>query len=265
MPKIGIQVQPNDDTQFYAYWTKGYRSGGYNMRHTSLQNPNEAFDEEEARSVEVGLKQDLAGGKVRLNLAAYRNQIDNMQREINLPDAVFGVVQLIKNTADATIKGIDAELTVAASESLVFKAVLGYVDGEYNDVLFDISGDGVVDENDLALKIPRLAPWSYGGEIIYSTQTAWGSFTAQVSGYRRDASYYTDNNAGKLREADMFDARLGLGLMDDQLLFSVFGKNLKDEPTIGGDTQLSTIFPGSTFSPLNKGRIYGVELQYRVN
>ncbi|MDH4073259.1 MAG: TonB-dependent receptor, partial [Gammaproteobacteria bacterium] len=96
-------------------------------------------------------------------------------------------------------------------------------------------------------------------------QTDWGSFTAQVSGYRRDAAYYTDNNAGKLREADMFDARLGLGLMDDQLLFSVFGKNLKDEPTIGGDTQLSTIFPGSTFSPLNKGRIYGVELQYRVN
>jgi len=265
MPKIGIQVAPDDDTQFYAYWTKGYRSGGYNMRHTSIANPNEVFDEEEARSIEVGMKKDFAGGKVRLNVAGYRNQIDNMQREVNLPDPIFSVVQRIQNTADATIKGIDAELTVAASENLVFKAVLGYVDGQYNDVLEDISGDGQIDEADLALKIPRLAPVSYGGEVIYTTQTPWGSFTAQASGYHRDAAPYTDNNAGYLREADMFGARLGLGLMDDQLMLSVFGKNLKDEPTIGGDTQLSTIFPGSTFSPLNKGRIYGVELQYKID
>ena len=40
------------------------------------------------------------------------------------------------------------------------------------------------------------------------------------------------------------------------------GRNLKDEVTIGGDTQLSTIFPGSTFSPLNKGTVYGAEVQF---
>ena len=36
-----------------------------------------------------------------------------MQRESQPEsDPVFGVVQLIKNTADATIKGVDAEVTV---------------------------------------------------------------------------------------------------------------------------------------------------------
>lgn len=263
-PKIGVQIMPDEDTQFYAFWTTAFRSGGYNMRHTNPLLPNEAFDAEEVRSTEIGLKKDLAGGKVRLNLAAYRNRVENMQREINLSDPNAGVVQLIKNTADATIKGIDAEFTAVMTDHLIVKANLGYVDGRYDSVIYDISGDGVIDDNDLALKIPRLAPWSYGGEIIYNRGTSWGSFTAQASGYRRDAAYYTDNNQGQLREADMFDAQIALGFLDDSLTFSVFGKNLKDEPTIGGDTQLP-FFPGATFSPLNKGRIWGVEVQYRVD
>jgi len=263
-PKIGVQVMPDDETQFYAYWTKGFRSGGYNMRHTAVGIPNEAFDEEEVRSVEIGMKKDFAGGKVRANVALYRNRVNNMQREINLSDPIVGVVQLIKNTADATIKGVDAEFTAVLTDHLVVRANLGYVDGGYDSVIYDISGDDVINDTDLALHIPRLAPWSYGGEIIYNRDTGWGSFTAQAGGYHRDKAYYTDNNRGELRAADMFDARIAFGFMDDSLLFSIFGKNLKDEVTIGGDTQLSSIFPGSTFSPLNKGRIYGAEVQYRM-
>jgi len=260
-PKIGIQIMPDEDTQYYAFWTKGFRSGGYNMRHTAVAIPNEAFDEEEQRSVEIGMKKDFADGKVRANVSLYRNRIDDMQRELNLADPIVGVVQLIRNTADATIKGIDAEVTAALSDNLVLKANLGYVDGEYNEILFDISGDGQIDETDSGLEIPRLSPWSYGAELIYQRETSWGSFTAQASGYRRDPSFYTDNNRGTLREADMFNARVGLGFMEDSLLVSAFGKNLKDEVTIGGDTQLP-FFPGATFSPLNKGRVYGVEVQY---
>ncbi len=177
-------------------------------------------------------------------------------------------MQLIRNTADATIKGIDAEITVAATDDFILRGSLGYVDGEYNDVRYDISGDGVVDDNDKQLEIPRLAPWSYGGEAIYSTEFSWATFTAQAGYYRRDAAYYTDNNLGQLREADMVNARLAFGFMENRLRLSVFGKNLKDQPTIGGDTQLPFFAllgaPGvpDTFSPLNKGRIYGVELQY---
>ena len=54
---------------------------------------------------------------------------------------------------------------------------------------------------------------------------------------------------------------IGMVFLDDSLMVSVFGKNLKDQPTIGGDTQLP-FFPGATFSPLNKGRVWGAEVQY---
>jgi len=246
-PKVGIQVIPDDDTQYYAFWTKGFRSGGFNMRHTAVAIPNEAFNEEEQRSIEIGMKKDFAGGRVRANLSAYRNRILDMQREINLSDAVVGVVQLIRNTADATIKGIDAEFTAAVTDGLVVKATVGYVDGQYDRVIFDISGDGVVDAADRALKIPRLARWSYGGEIIYSHETPWGSFTAQASGYHRDRAFYTDNNLGQLRQIDNFDARLGFGFADDSLIFSIFGKNIKDN-------QRSAVIRNCLFSRARRSR-----------
>ena len=277
-PKIGIQISPDESTMMYAFWTKGFRSGGYNMRHTAVAIPNEAFDQEELTSYEVGIKTDLADGRVRLNAAAFHNTIDDMQREINLSDPVVGVVQLIRNTANATITGFDAEIGWALSESLFLQANLGYVDGSYDEVLFDLTGDDVIDGEDLALEIPRLAPWSYGAQLTYQRQWSQGTFTIQGSGYRRDPSPYTDNNRGWLRAADMFNANVSLGFLDDRLTISAFGKNLKDEVTIGGDTQLPPNFPGgpafpvpslagdgATFSPLNKGRVYGVELQYLMN
>lgn len=267
-PKVGIQISPDESTMMYAFWTKGFRSGGYNMRHTAILIPNAAFDQEELNSVEVGLKKDLADGRVRINASAFHNQIDDMQREINLSDPVVGVVQLIRNTADATITGFDAEVGWALSESLFLQANLGYVDGSYDDVFFDLTGDGVIDSDDRNLEIPRLAPWSYGAQLTYQRQWSQGTFTIQGSGYRRDPNAYTDNNEGWLRAADMFNANVSLGFLDDRLTVSAFGKNLKDEVTIGGDTQLPANFPGglgATFSPLNKGRVYGLEVQYSMN
>lgn len=276
-PKIGLQMRPDATTLVYGFWTKGFRSGGYNLRHTEPSIPNEGFDEEEQSSFEIGIKKDFADGRVRVNAAAYYNIVEDMQREINLSDPDVGVVQLIRNTADATITGVDVEASFVLSDTLFLKTSLGYVDGQYDEVLFDISGDGVIDRADFALDLPRLAPWSYGAQLVYDRDFSWGGLTVQGGGYRRDPAAYTDNNQGMLRAIDNFDARIALSFMEDRLTLSAFGRNLKDESTIGGDTQLPDIFPGgptfpfplpglsgpnATFSPLNKGRVWGVELVY---
>ena len=276
-PKVGLQVTPDENTQIYAFWTKGFRSGGYNLRHTPVLIPNERFDEEEQNSVEIGLKKDFADGNVRINVAGFLNRIDNMQREINEADPVVGVQQLIRNTADAEIAGVDVELSWALSDTLFFSANAGYVDGSYTEVRLDLNGDGVIDQNDKNLALPRLAPWSYGAELIYSREFNWGTLTAQGGGYHRDAAAYTDNNLGWLRPSDMVTASVGVLFLENRLKISAFGRNLLNESTIGGDTQLPLNFPGSpvfpvpslrgtgaTFSPLNKGRIYGVEVQYSM-
>ena len=188
--------------------------------------------------------------------------ISDMQREVNLPDATAGVVQIIDNTADARIWGIEAEVQAQLHENLTFTGNIGVLSSKYKEVRFDISSDGVVNEADTLLELPRLAPLTWGVGLLYDADTDWGAIFASVNFNHRDLSYYTDNNNGFLNAADMVDANVTVEFMDGAMAFSVYGKNLLNEVTYGGDSALP-FGPGHTFSPLNKGRVYGAELQYR--
>jgi iron complex outermembrane receptor protein len=68
------------------------------------------------------------------------NQIGDMQREVNLADPISGVVQIIKNTADAEIWGLELDGAFPLGESTVLLASLGYIDPQYTKVIFDLNG-----------------------------------------------------------------------------------------------------------------------------
>ncbi|MEL6687199.1 MAG: TonB-dependent receptor, partial [Pseudomonadota bacterium] len=93
----------------------------------------------------------------------------------------------------------------------------------------------------------------------------------------RDRFAYTDNNLGFVQALDRLDASLTYSVENDngqRISVSAFGRNLLDEVQVGGDTQLP--FPTArstfqavpfannpqfgTFSPLKKGKVFGIEL-----
>jgi iron complex outermembrane receptor protein len=274
-PKVGLQYQLTDDAQIYGFWTTGFRSGGYNLRSTvpAAENPPGPFDPEEQNSFELGTKADWLDGRLRTNVALFYNQIDDLQREVNLPSgAGAGVVQLIRNTADATIMGGELELEALVTDNFLVTAQVGYVDGEYDEVRYDISGDNVIDDTDLALDIPRLAPLTYGVGFSWDLSLGeLGTLTPRVNFNHRDRSAYTDNNRGTLNTVDMLDASISLLMLDDRLSIAVFGKNLTDRVIEGNDTQLPVPFQQAplgtrnpTYSPLTKGRAVGLEVNYRM-
>ncbi|WP_335808404.1 TonB-dependent receptor [Glycocaulis alkaliphilus] len=271
-PRVGVQFRYDDVSQLYASWSQGYRSGGYNFRNTS---PNPAitpgpFDQERIDSFEVGLKTDLANGNIRLNIAAFHNSINDMQREINESDPMAGVVQIIRNTADATIQGFEVEGRFFLGENTLLTAQVGYLDGSYDSVIFDLNGDGVINAADLALDIPRLAPWTYGVGLYHDVPlNLFGGtlLTGSVSYNYRDANAYTDSNLGFFDSVGIWDAGLSLSFNEGRHILALYGKNLSNEVTYGNDTQLpATLGPfplGGTFSPLNRGRVVGLEFRVR--
>ncbi|WP_020413562.1 TonB-dependent receptor [Microbulbifer variabilis] len=270
-PKVGLQWTVSEDTQLYTFWTKGFRSGGYNFRNAGI-NPStgrpytpQVTDQEEQSSFEIGAKVDWLDGRLRTNMAVFHNTIDDMQREENLPDPFTGVAQIIRNTADATIRGAELEAMAVLTENLLFTFNVGYVDGDYDKVLGDLNGDGVVDGTDLGLEIPRLAPWTYGVGFVHDLQLGtYGSLTSRVNFNHRDAAPYTDDNRGMLSEVDMLDFSIGYTPDSGSFTVSMFGKNMLDEVTEGNNTQLPPIMGGvgASFTPLNKGRVMGLELLY---
>ena len=285
-PKLGLQYEFGD-SQVYGHWSRGFRSGGYNFRITDVavfnrivaaNNGALGFDEEQVDTFEIGGKFQTADGSFTLNAAAYVTKIGDMQREVNTAGA-SGVVQNIVNTADATIKGIDAEARMRVSDSLVFTANLGLIDAEYDSLLFNIgSADGITGNpaDSLGLSIPRVSPITVGAGFIHELDLGSSNILTRVNYQYRDRAAYTDDNLGWLNDLSMLEANITWNTPVEGLSLSLYGRNLLDQVQEGGDTQVPFGGPNSTgvrrpfglqpaagtFSPLMRGRNVGIEAMF---
>ena len=254
-PKIGLQRWFGPGVQVYGYYTRGFRSGGYNLRNTSSTASPGPFNEERQDSFEAGLKSEFADRRIRLNLAAFHNRVYGMQRQVTRADIRVGGVQVTANTADATIAGFELEAAALVGDRLTVNAFLGYTHGEYDKVRYDLNGDGstVGDEN---LKLPRLAKLSYGADATYEHRLGnLGRFSVRVGLAHRDDSEITDDNPGVLDGGDILDASIAYS-PSDRLSFTLYGKNLLNEVLRRSDFDLSAL-ADSTYSPLKEGRVVG--------
>ena len=100
-----------------------------------------------------------------------------------------------------------------------------------------------------------------------------GVLSSRLSYNHRDETFYNDNNSGLLAEADIWDANFSSRRTTANWSFSIYGENLTDEATWGGDTVLPDMpavrrrrRAGNAppdFSPLNEGRVIGAEVRVR--
>lgn len=282
-PKLGLSWQPAQGVQAYATWSRGNRSGGYNLRITqpaaflanaaALGSP--AFDAEKVDSYEAGLKLQTADRRVTLNLAAYQTDVGAMQREVSQSDGGSGLAQSIYNTADARIRGGEAELRVAVTPRLLVSANAGHIDAAYTRVFHDLTGNGTVDAADRALALPRVPKWTWGIGALHELPLGGEArLVSRVDFNHRSRYAYTDSNYGWVDASDNLDASVTWHLPVRGISLTVYGRNLLDEVQFGGDTQIPFGGPLSdgtnapfdprpaagTFSPINKGRVVGAAL-----
>ncbi len=280
-PKIGAQYTFSPGNQVYGHWTRGFRSGGYNMRNT---NPNAApgpFDEETQDVFEIGMKGSVLDRKLRFGIAGYWTIMNDLQRELNISDPELGVLQFIENAADANVYGFEIDASAQILPELSIFGSFGFTDSDYTNVQFDLNGDGVLDSGDEDLTLPRLENISANiGALLDIDLGSTGLVTLRGTYSYRDDSFFTDNNQGLLPSGHIVDASIALTLADIDMgsyvvvpKITFYGRNLLDEAFLGGQTPLgfSTVgfanqLPdpapaGSNFSPLKEGRVFGAELR----
>ncbi|GIK49471.1 MAG: TonB-dependent receptor [Alphaproteobacteria bacterium] len=261
-PMLGFQWRPNDDLMVYGHWSQGVRSGGYNVRSTSLTFAPGPYDPEYQDAYELGIKSDWFDGRLRANLAVFQNRFEGMQRDINQADPLSGVVQLTRNTADATINGAELEIAWAPIDNLVINTNVGHLDGSYDRILFDLDGGGI-GPSDYALRIPRLADWAYNIGATYTLPLQNGiELDWHVDYGYRDAAAFTDSNSSFLSKVNLLNAHFG-ATSSDGMRVSLYGRNLLDEDTEGSVTPLPALVGGGALRPLNKGRVIGVSFSFR--
>ncbi|MFD1789582.1 TonB-dependent receptor [Sphingomonas floccifaciens] len=272
-PRVGVQWQPSTQTQLYAFYAKGFRSGGYNFRNTLVGAAPGPFNSETQDAYEVGLKQKF-GRLGNVNLAVFQNTIDDIQREVQVPVVGVGIAQLIQNVGTARIRGFEGEVQFVPVRNLVLAGQFGYTDGVYRSLSVDLNGDGVINAADFALKLPRQSPWTYGASATLDIPLRSGVISARGAYSHRDRAFHTDNNLGFYTPVDLVDVNLSYTPEGGAVTFSLYGKNITNETMYGNDAVLpdTAAFGGDgpsgprplpTFSPLSRGRVWGGEVRFK--
>ncbi|MEK9989239.1 MAG: TonB-dependent receptor [Halieaceae bacterium] len=259
-PRLALEYRPGDNLMFWGSWTRGFRSGNYNVRAPSIAALGPA-DPEQADQYEIGMKGDFANGRLRANLTGFFTIYDEIQRTTNGEDALGNPLQLLRNAAEAEIPGIEAELTWLPTDRLTLMAGVGWIDPEFKEFTGLNLGAATDAENEALAKeleferVPEFEytlrgeyrfPLANRGDLIFRAQYAW-----------RDG-FYTDVTNNALRTIDdygIFDA--SVRFVNDNWRISLWGRNLAEENYAD---IISAAFNYQRFG--GQARTYGLEVGY---
>ncbi|OCC22967.1 hypothetical protein MB02_14485 [Croceicoccus estronivorus] len=142
---IGLDYKISPRTMVYVAHRQSYRAGGTNplaapvlVADPPIPNAIQLFSykPETVRDVEVGLKSDFPVGdwNVRTNIAGYYQWLDDAQL-----NQTFGVgtanVSALVNAASATIKGMEADITIAPTRNISLLVSYAYTEAKYGNFL----------------------------------------------------------------------------------------------------------------------------------
>ncbi len=130
-PRVGVEYQVDADTMVFASYSQGFKSGTFNPRATVNED---SANPEIVDSIEIGIKKDW-DDTVRTNITFFSIDHKDRQYITVTPDPNDSTVlnQNLGNIKGSTVDGIEAEITIAASDELTFDFALGYLDGEIED------------------------------------------------------------------------------------------------------------------------------------
>lgn len=152
-PRVSASYKFGPDMMAYASWSRGFRSGGFNGRPTSLEEID-SYDPEHLTAWEVGLKSQF-GRAVTLNIAAFRNQYRDQQLLISTVSANTGLIIVrTENAGRSRIQGIELEGVVRVTPAVRLDASLGLLDARYQRYVSVIAGV----PTDLTSRTPKQAP-----------------------------------------------------------------------------------------------------------
>ena len=130
-PLVTIAYDLSDSVHGYIKYATGYRAGGASSRTSNYQ----AFNPEDVKSYEVGLKADFWDRRARFNIAGYIMQRKDSQVDLSTiqPSNGSAFNNLVTFNAPGTtkIRGIEADLTVKPISGLTLNASYAYT---YTDI-----------------------------------------------------------------------------------------------------------------------------------
>ncbi|MDG2516236.1 TonB-dependent receptor [Lysobacter soli] len=236
-PKVSLDYQVTPDIMVYGLASRGFKSGGYNIRAqaTAVPRSAEPFDDESVDSYEIGTKMGFLDQTLFLNLAAFHNKYKDIQLSVftaydsngdGVDDAFFGD---FTNAGSGTVEGVEVEYQWLPTKHWLISGNFAWLDAKYDEFMY--AGVNIADEQEFtnapdfsgALNVEWRTPLSNGGDISarvgYSYQSDVVATTEIV---RTGAQPITQDGYGLVNAGVIWR-------LDENWSFSLQGTNLADK------------------------------------
>lgn len=259
----GLSSNLTDNVNVYGKIAKGYKEGGYSFRPQStasiggdITNPQMEFGREAVTSYEIGLKSDLLERRMRLNLAVFYLDYQDIQTRVVDDNGVNRVV----NGPSAVSQGIEAELRYRLTSGLTLKGTMGYADATFGDFANCHAVDDCSNN-----QLPGAAKWTNTLAINYlaTINDNWEMFAGVDYSYRSKIQSDARNlSATELDSDNRVNGQVGIVSGDGQWEVMLWAKNLLDEETMVNRTDSATSTLGFSDALYAMPRTFGLSVTY---
>ena len=248
--KFGADWRPTDDVLVYAQWSRGFKAGRFPDAPMATMNGlgDTAIEPEIVEAYEIGIKSDLAEGRVRLNAAAFFNDYQDQQLN-QFINGEFSIVNV-----DSEILGAEVELNWLPIDNLHIDAGIAVLDSEITDSL---------DPNQVGKSLIFAPDFTGRASIRYDWELGSASmFGVGLDGRYSSERFFTLTNDLSEGSFSVFNAQAYYEFgREGQYRLTAWGKNIFDEEYVisrfafedtgDGFTDYHTILP-------SEQRTYGI-------
>ena len=184
-PKVSLDYQLTPDVMLYGLATRGFKSGGFNIRAqaTAVPRSAEPFDDEVVDSFEIGSKMAFLDQSLFLNLSAFHNKYEDIQLSVftsydsngdGTNDAFFGD---FTNAGSGTVNGVEVEYQWLPTANWLVSGNMAWLDAKYDEFIF--AGVDIADEQEFT----NAPEFSGAVNVEYRTDLAAGGNLSARVGY----------------------------------------------------------------------------------
>jgi iron complex outermembrane receptor protein len=262
---LGVQWQPDNDTNVYLRYSRGYKSGGWIGSSGLVPNPYAA--PEYVDSYELGAKKTF-GGHVQINSALFYANYKGFQTPLTVALGAITATQFLN--LDARVWGFEFEGQWAPIDHLSLYANYAYLNTEVTDgcCFVDTGAPGLGAQNLKGNSMPLSPENKLTVGANYTWVTDYGNWTLA-------GSYtYTDDQQSTIFSNPLYtspsnsisDIRALWKDPKDRFTVIAYVKNLTDEVAYQSVTKNPTSITAVGYRQdaiLNFPRTYGMEFQYK--
>lgn len=260
--KAGIAYDPDRNTNIYASYSRGYKSGGFNL--FSFTDP---VNKETLNAFEVGAKKSLMN-RFQVNLAAFYYDYHNIQIPVSFINVILQ--SNFVNAPRARSIGGEAEVTWAPTDALQFLVSYSYLDATFRQFsgYVDVTNPAAGNQNLRGNRLPQSPRNKVTGNALYRFDLGtFGSLTPVGTVSYTSSQYFAPFTTDEYKQAGYVraDFRLVYKTFDGKIQLNGYVANAFNERSFNGfqlGPQGSTSLPSSFARQvtINQPRTYGVEL-----